>query len=188
MASAGPYASLHLAPDRQPCQHPTTQFFTGRMPFLSPNQQCQSTEGNTIRYVLENRLNLVHGAKNRKAKEKTWAPRRRRAAAIPAVCRTLPTATREVNEKATTGERGEEGGRRESLSHCRPHSWPIWCSKRVCYLPMQFPLHASCGVNRIQIWCELVDTLLFITSNVSSTSYSSFAGCSSAADWSRAIG
>jgi len=27
-------------------QHPTTQFFTGRMPFLPPNQQCQSTEGN----------------------------------------------------------------------------------------------------------------------------------------------
>ena len=24
---------------------PTTQFFTGRMPFLPPNQQCQSTEG-----------------------------------------------------------------------------------------------------------------------------------------------
>jgi len=45
VASAGPYASLHLAPDRQPHQHPTTQFFTGRMPFLPPNQQCQSTEG-----------------------------------------------------------------------------------------------------------------------------------------------
>jgi len=29
---------------RQPCQHPTTQFFTGRMPFLTPNQQRQSTE------------------------------------------------------------------------------------------------------------------------------------------------
>ena len=28
---------------RQPCQHPTTQFFTGRMPFLTPNQQRQST-------------------------------------------------------------------------------------------------------------------------------------------------
>ena len=28
-----------------PCQHPTTQFFTGRMPFLPPNQQRQSTEG-----------------------------------------------------------------------------------------------------------------------------------------------
>ena len=31
---------------RQPHQHPTTQFFTGRMPFLTPNQQRQSTEGN----------------------------------------------------------------------------------------------------------------------------------------------
>jgi len=36
---------LQLAPDRQPRQHPMTQFFTGRMPFLLPNQQCQSTEG-----------------------------------------------------------------------------------------------------------------------------------------------
>jgi len=45
VASAGPCASLHLAPDRQPHQHPTTQFFTGRMPFLLPNQQLQSTEG-----------------------------------------------------------------------------------------------------------------------------------------------
>jgi len=45
VASAGPYASMHLAPDRQPHQHPTTLFFTGRMPFLPPNQQRQSTEG-----------------------------------------------------------------------------------------------------------------------------------------------
>ena len=46
VASAGPYASLHLAPDRLPCQHLTTpKFFTGRMPFLPPNQQRQSTEG-----------------------------------------------------------------------------------------------------------------------------------------------
>jgi len=45
VASAGPYASLHLSPDRQPRQHPTTQFFTGRMPFLPPNQQRQSIEG-----------------------------------------------------------------------------------------------------------------------------------------------
>jgi len=42
---------LHLAPDRQPCQHPTAQFFTGRMPFLPPSQQCQSTEGNEYRSV-----------------------------------------------------------------------------------------------------------------------------------------
>ena len=48
VASAGPYASLHLAPDRQPRQHPTTQFFTGRMPFLSPNQQRQSTEDKRV--------------------------------------------------------------------------------------------------------------------------------------------
>jgi len=49
MASAGPYASLHLAPDRQPRQHPTTQFVTGRMSFLPPNQQRQSTEGSCSR-------------------------------------------------------------------------------------------------------------------------------------------
>jgi len=36
--------NLHLAPDRQPRQHPTTQFFTGWMPFLPPNQHGQSTE------------------------------------------------------------------------------------------------------------------------------------------------
>ena len=46
---AGPYASLHLAPDRQPRQHPTAQFFTGRMPFLPPNKQCQSTEGKALK-------------------------------------------------------------------------------------------------------------------------------------------
>ena len=28
-------------------QQTNTQLFTGQMPFLSPNQQCQSTEGNT---------------------------------------------------------------------------------------------------------------------------------------------
>ena len=30
-----------------PRQHSTAQFFTGRMPFLPPNQRCQSTEGTT---------------------------------------------------------------------------------------------------------------------------------------------
>ena len=49
VASAGPYASLHLAPDT--CQHPTTQFFTGRMPFLPPNQQRQSTEGKALHTI-----------------------------------------------------------------------------------------------------------------------------------------
>jgi len=41
VASAGPYASLHLAPDRWPRQHPTTQFFTGQIPFLPPMSKNQ---------------------------------------------------------------------------------------------------------------------------------------------------
>jgi len=50
VASAGPYASLHLAPERSPRQHLTTLFFTGRMPFLPPNQQqCQSSEGTEVK-------------------------------------------------------------------------------------------------------------------------------------------
>jgi len=44
VASGGPYASQQLAPDN----HPTTQFFTGRMPFLPPNQQRQSTRGKLL--------------------------------------------------------------------------------------------------------------------------------------------
>ena len=31
---------------------PKPSFFTGQMPFLSPNQQCQSTEGNGNHKVL----------------------------------------------------------------------------------------------------------------------------------------
>jgi len=45
VASAGLYASLHLAPGRKPRQQSTAQFFTGRMPFLPHNQQRQSIEG-----------------------------------------------------------------------------------------------------------------------------------------------
>jgi len=44
------WASLHLAPDRKPRQHPTTQIFIGRMPFLPPNQQRQSTKGLVLLY------------------------------------------------------------------------------------------------------------------------------------------
>ena len=39
------WAICKFTPDRQLCQHPTTQFFTGRMPLLPPNQQRQSAEG-----------------------------------------------------------------------------------------------------------------------------------------------
>jgi len=49
VASAGPYANkLHLAPERQPRQQPISQFFSGRVLFLTPNQQCQSSEGKIV--------------------------------------------------------------------------------------------------------------------------------------------
>jgi len=54
VASVGPHANLHLVPDRQPCQHPTNQFFTGQMLFLPPNQQHQSTEGTMIFWMRSN--------------------------------------------------------------------------------------------------------------------------------------
>jgi len=40
-------SAKRYAPDRQPCQHVITRFFTGRMLFLTCNQQCRSTEGKT---------------------------------------------------------------------------------------------------------------------------------------------
>jgi len=46
-ASAGTYASVHLAPDNH-ASTPPLRLFTGRMPFLLPNQQCQSTEGTSV--------------------------------------------------------------------------------------------------------------------------------------------
>jgi len=36
VASAGPHASLHLAADRQPHQHPTTLFLQARCPSCHP--------------------------------------------------------------------------------------------------------------------------------------------------------
>jgi len=51
VASAGPYANhLHLAADDTTPARTCiiTQLFTGRMLFLTPNQQCQSTEGTMI--------------------------------------------------------------------------------------------------------------------------------------------
>jgi len=73
VASAGPYASLHLAPDRQPRQHPTTQFFTGQMPFLPHNQQRQSTNVMFHAVAAEKLVYLVcHGkASDRRAH---WQP------------------------------------------------------------------------------------------------------------------
>jgi len=58
VASGGPYASLHLDPDTQPCQDPTPQFFTGRMLFLPPNHQRQSTEGRITATVITTKHGL----------------------------------------------------------------------------------------------------------------------------------
>jgi len=49
VASAGLYASLHPIPDNH-ANIPPLSFFTGRMPFLTPNQQCQSTESESSNY------------------------------------------------------------------------------------------------------------------------------------------
>ena len=58
--SAGPYASLHLTQDRQLHQHPTTLFFTGRMPFLPPKQQRQSTEGTSLKFAQKMTIKTGH--------------------------------------------------------------------------------------------------------------------------------
>jgi len=42
VASAGPYASLHLAPDGQPCQHHTTQFLQAGCPSCCPTNSVKA--------------------------------------------------------------------------------------------------------------------------------------------------
>ena len=42
VASAGPYASLHLAPDRQPHQHPTTLFLQAGCPSCRPTNSVKA--------------------------------------------------------------------------------------------------------------------------------------------------
>jgi len=41
---------------------PPLSFFTGRMPFLPPNQQRQSTEGNLLMTVIEINLGVFREA------------------------------------------------------------------------------------------------------------------------------
>ena len=50
VASAGPYASLHVAPDRQPRQHPTTRFLQAGCPSCRPTNGVKAlkTIFNTI--------------------------------------------------------------------------------------------------------------------------------------------
>jgi len=59
VASAGPYASLNLAPYRQPCQHPTTQVFY--RPDALPAAQTNSVKALKAQerqlQVTENKIN-----------------------------------------------------------------------------------------------------------------------------------
>jgi len=45
VASAGPHASLHLAPDRKPCQHPATQFLQAGCPSCRPTNSVKALKG-----------------------------------------------------------------------------------------------------------------------------------------------
>ena len=45
--SAGPYASLHLAPDRYPLQHPTTQFLQAGCPSCRPTNSVKALKAIT---------------------------------------------------------------------------------------------------------------------------------------------
>jgi len=56
--SLSPLAHLHSIPDNHASIPP--QSFTGRMPFLPPNQQRQSTEGNLVQPNKPNKLNSYH--------------------------------------------------------------------------------------------------------------------------------
>jgi len=48
VVSAGPYASLHLAPDRQPRQHPTTLFLQTGCPSCRPTNSVKALKESTV--------------------------------------------------------------------------------------------------------------------------------------------
>ena len=48
VASAGPYASLHLAPDRQPRQHPTTRFLQAGCPSCRPTNSVKALKAQNL--------------------------------------------------------------------------------------------------------------------------------------------
>ena len=50
VASAGPYASLHLAQDRQLCQHLTTQFLQAECPSCRPTNSIKALKELSLSY------------------------------------------------------------------------------------------------------------------------------------------
>ena len=49
VASAGPYSSLHLAPDRQPRQHPTAQFLQAGCPSFHPTNSVKALKEQALK-------------------------------------------------------------------------------------------------------------------------------------------
>ena len=58
VASAGPYASLHLAPDRQPHQHPTTLFLQAGCPSCRPTNSVKALKAQLN--IATDKLVIVH--------------------------------------------------------------------------------------------------------------------------------
>ena len=59
VASAGPYASVHLAPDRQPRQHPTTQFLQAGYPSCRPTNSVKAQPAGDLSHKPGGRLPLL---------------------------------------------------------------------------------------------------------------------------------
>jgi len=54
-ASAGPYANLHLAPDRQPRQHSITQFLQARCPSCHPTNSSKHWRQRITNKLIKNK-------------------------------------------------------------------------------------------------------------------------------------
>jgi len=54
VASVGPYASLHLAPDRKPRQHPTTMFLQAGCPSCHPTNSVKALKATKSNKTMKN--------------------------------------------------------------------------------------------------------------------------------------
>jgi len=61
MASAGPYASLHFAPDRQPRQKPTTHFLQAGCPSCRPTNSVKAPNVLTIKKLEFQKSKMADG-------------------------------------------------------------------------------------------------------------------------------
>ena len=126
VASAGPYANnLHLAPDiTTPTPHHS--IFTGRMLFLTSNQQCENTE-RTKRKTNEQKH------ENRRAKKiwirdksRVWRSRRRRLLAY-------------LDDKVTSAEVGDSARQSRAAPDEAQEQRPLGVGELLHHLPE--PLH-----------------------------------------------